>query len=133
KRALTELTNGLPYWNSARISRLRDGRPVIVADQISLPRENGGRNYLWFGDPEGTQWSDPIETPLEGIVPDKLCELPSGRWLLSGHTKEGQWLRYSDNEGRDWSEPVLVASSPDLKLCEASILPLSDGTLVAFL
>lgn len=133
KRPFTELTSGLPYWNCARITRLRDGRLVIVADQISKEKENGGRNFLWIGDSEGTRWTGPIETPLEGIVPDKLCELSSGRWLLSAHTKKGQWLQYSDNQGESWSEPVLVASHPDLRLCEVSILPLKDGTLVAFL
>jgi sialidase-1 len=139
KRPLTELTNGLPYWNCARISRLRDGRLVIVADRITEKRESGSRNYMWFSDDEGTNWTGPIETPVEGIVPDKLCELPSGRWLLSAHFRNPttgkleQWLRYSDNEGRDWSDPVLVAASADLNLCEASILPLEDGTLVAFM
>ncbi|MDF2648477.1 MAG: hypothetical protein K0Q73_4282 [Paenibacillus sp.] len=133
KRPFTELTNGRPYWNCARISRLRDGRLIIVADQITKEREGGGRNYLWIGDAEGMCWTGPIETPLEGIVPDKLCELPSGRWLLSAHSSDGQWLRYSDNQGKDWSEPVLVAAQEGLKLCEVSILPLEDGTLVAFL
>ncbi|MBD2871854.1 sialidase family protein [Paenibacillus arenilitoris] len=132
KRPLTAVTNGRPYWNCARITRLRDGRLVIVADQITKEKEGGGRNYLWIGDAEGERWSEPIETPLEGIVPDKLCELPSGRWLLSAHMN-GQWLRYSDNQGQDWSEPVLVARQEGLKLCEGSILPLDDGTLVAFL
>lgn len=133
KRPLTEITNGLPYWNCARISRLQDGRLVIVADQINKAKESGARNFLWFADGEGIEWSAPVPTPLEGIVPDKLCELPSGRWLLSAHNREGQWLRYSDNLGEEWSEPVLVAEQPGLKLCEVSILPLKDGTLVAFL
>lgn len=133
KRPLTELTSGLPYWNCARISKLSDGRLAIVADRISEPKENGGRSFLWFADAEGTSWTGPVETPLEGIVPDKLTELASGRWLLSAHTRSGQWLRYSDDRGASWSEPVLVASHPELKLCEVSILPLDDGTLVAFL
>lgn len=133
KRALTETTSGRPYWNCARISRLSGGRLAIVADRISGAKETNARNYLWFADEEGTEWSGPLETPLGGIVPDKLCELPNGRWLLSAHDRNGQWLRYSDNEGKDWSEPVLVASQEGLKLCEVSILPLQDGTLVAFL
>lgn len=132
KRPLTELTNGDPHWNCARISRLREGRLVIVADQVAKAYTEGGINYMWIGDAEGTHWSEPIATPLTGIVPDQLIELPSGRWLLSAHYN-GQWLRYSDNQGIDWSEPVLIADDPGLKLCEVSILPLDDGTLVAFL
>lgn len=139
KRAFTEQTNGFPYWNCARISRLRDGRLVIVADHITEKKEQGGKNYIWIGDAEGTAWSDPVETPVEGIVPDQLCELASGRWLLTAHSRNPstgdaeQRLWYSDNQGDGWTGPILVASQPGLKLCEASILPLEDGTLVAFL
>lgn len=139
KQPFTSWTNGLPYWNCARISRLRDDRLVIVADLISAKKENGGRNYVWIGDAEGNNWSEPMETPVTGIVPDKLCELATGRWLLSAHERNPdsgvseQRLWYSDNQGTDWVGPITVASHPDLKLCEGSILPLPDGTLVAFL
>jgi sialidase-1 len=139
KIPLTEGTNGRPYWNCARISRLPGGRLVIAADQIFGERETNGRVYLWIGDGEGACWEGPIETPAEGIVPDKLCELPGGRWLLSAHQKSPvhgcleQRLWYSDDHGESWAGPVTVASQAGLNLCEASILPLPDGKLAAFL
>ncbi|MFC5466278.1 sialidase family protein [Lederbergia graminis] len=139
KRAFTDITNGLPYWNCARISRLRDGRLVIAADLITEKKEAAARNYIWIGDKEGTSWSEPILTPVEGIVPDKLCELESGRWLLSAHQRNPvsgypeQRLWYTDNQGDNWTGPIIVASQPGLKLCEVSILPLDDGTLVAYM
>ncbi|MGG1513827.1 sialidase family protein [Paenibacillus oryzisoli] len=139
KISLTEGTKGRPSWNCPRISRLKDNRLVIAVDKIYGERESKGITYLWFGDPEGTAWEGPIETPVAGIVPDKLCELPDGRWLLSAHDRSPvhqcgeQRLWYSDNQGQTWTGPVTVASQAGLNLCETSIVPLPDGTLVAFL
>lgn len=139
KIPLSEGTNGFPYWNCARISKLKDERLVIVCDKIYGKGESGGRNYLWFADAEGKSWEGPIGTPVTGIVPDKLCELPSGRWILSVHDKSDkhgyleQRLWYSDDKGQSWVGPITVASREGLNLCEVSILPLPDGTLVAFM
>lgn len=139
KIPFTELTNGLPYWNCARIKRLKDNRLVIVSDKILAKGESKAINYLWFADSEGEKWEGPFETPVTGIVPDKICELSSGRWLLSTHEKSEehgyleQKVWYTDNKGRDWVGPITVASQKGLNLCETSILPLPDGTLVAFL
>lgn len=139
KIPLTDGTNGIPYWNCARISKLQDNRLVIVCDKIFGKGESGGKNYLWFGDSEGDSWTGPIETPITGIVPDKLCELSSGRWLLSAHDKSPihghleQRLWYSDDKGQSWIGPIMIASQDGLNLCEVSILPLPDNILVAFM
>lgn len=139
KVPLSEATHGLPYWNCARISHLSDGRLAIVGDKINSTGESNAINYLWFADGEGLHWEGPFPTPMTGIVPDKLLELPGGRWILSSHDKSPvtgfleQSLRYSDNQGKTWSAPVTVASQAGLNLCEGSILPLPDGTLVCFM
>jgi sialidase-1 len=110
-----------------------------VCDKVHGEGESGGKIYLWFGDTQGEKWEGPIETPVTGIVPDKLCELPSGRWILAAHDKSErhgyleQRMWYSDDKGKSWIGPVTVASREGLNLCEASILPLPDGTLVAFM
>ncbi|RAV05469.1 sialidase family protein [Paenibacillus sp. YN15] len=137
KRPLTAGTDGYPYWNCARISKLGDGRLVIAVDRRLASRE--GEVVLWLGDSEGEVWEGPVETPVSGIVPDKLCELPSGRWLLSahwyspGHGYLEQRLWYSDNSGATWKGPVTVASEPGLNLCEISLLPLPDGVIAAIM
>lgn len=143
KRALTEGTKGLPYYyNCARITALRDGRLCIVADRC--PHHAAGEavtaersvNLLYFSSDEGRTWTDPVETPLAGIVPDKLLELPDGRWILSAHHPEDgylvQFLRWSDDKGATWSPRITVAKRKGLNLCEVSILPVR-GKLVAFL
>jgi len=138
KRPLTAGTDGMPYWNCARITQLRDGRLVILADLVNKIHESRGENFLFFSSDEGATWSDPVETPGRGIVPDKLLELASGRWILSCHDKDpengflAQRLWYSDDHGTTWSDPVMVAAKEGLHLCEVSILEIGES-LVAFL
>lgn len=138
KRPVTEATNGLPYWNCARVQTLSDGRLLVVVDKITEQREAGAITYLIFSEDDGLTWSDPIPTPATGIVPDRLLELESGRWIISTHQRNpetgnlAQHLWYSDDGGATWSERVTVADQAGLNLCEVSILPV-EGRLVAFM
>ena len=142
KRPLTEKTEGYPIYNCARISELRDGRLVVVVDKLHAPEKSsdpeGCINLLYFSDDDGATWSEPVETAARGIVPDKLLELDSGRWLLAAHYRppEGggltQRVWYSDDKGETWSDPVILAKREGLNLCEVSILPVRDK-LVGFM
>ena len=95
--------------------------------------------HLWFGDGEGNEWGEEINLGFKAIVPDKLTELESGRWILGGQFKSAetkkieQFLWYSDDKGKTWSDRVTVATDPALNLCETSIIEIADNTLVAFL
>ena len=140
KRPLTEVTTAEDYYNNARISLLPDGRLAIICD-----REYGKEKpetklevYVWFSSDEGKTWSEPILTPAVGIVPDKYRVLKSGRHIISCHTFGGggmleQYLWYSDDGGKTWSDRVTVAADPALKLCEGSILETPSGALVCYL
>jgi sialidase-1 len=48
-------------------------------------------NWLWCSHDHGDNWSEPVPTPVVGIVPDQLLELQHGehwgRWLLTAHTR----------------------------------------------
>ncbi len=142
KRPLTEGTQDLPYYyNCARITALRDGRLAIVVDRAPHGEEEmtaeRSVNLIFFSSDEGLTWTPPLETPLKGIVPDKLLELPSGRWLLAAHHPEDgfltQFLRYSDDQGKTWSPRITVGKQQGLNLCEVSILPVGQHHLVAFM
>lgn len=142
KRQLTDPTHGLPYWNCARITALRDGRLAIVADLIHGD-ERGDEAllevYLWTSADSGVHWDGPRLLPARGIVPDRLLELPTGRWLCSAHMADPDtgylmqrvWL--SDDQSAAWRGPYIVARQHGLHLCEASLVPLPDGTLVALM
>ena len=112
--------------------------PLVVVDKITEQREAGAITYLIFSEDDGLTWSDPIPTPATGIVPDRLLELESGRWIISTHQRNpetgnlAQHLWYSDDGGATWSERVTVADQAGLNLCEVSILPV-EGRLVAFM
>lgn len=59
----------------------------MVCDLVDKDENSEATVHMWFGDAEGLEWSNPIETPAKGIVPDKLKELKNGRWLLAAHFK----------------------------------------------
>ena len=142
KRALTEsFGSKSDFWNCPRISRLRDGRMVVVIDRLMAPEGSAKPeqclNYMLVSDDDGATWSELVLTPALGIVPDKLLELETGRWILGAHYNDKafgylvQRLWYSDDQGKTWSEPVIVGKQEGLNLCEVSILPVDDK-LVAF-
>ncbi len=143
KRPLTEATSGMPYYNCARVTQLRDGRLAVLVDQVfsrdSQASREESRNWLYFSADEGVTWQAPVETPARGIVPDRLLELPNGRWIVAAHYRDVdlgylvQRLWFSDDQGQNWHGPVIVGRQAGLNLCEVSILPVEGDTLVAFM
>ncbi len=152
-RPLTELLDDDPdgwFWNCPRISTLRDGRLAAVVDRIrghGRDHSDGGEqtNWLYLSDDEGRTWSDPLPTPVRGIVPDQLIELrrgpKAGRWLIGAHSKEhcgpgmkcAQRVWWSDDRGASWQGPSVAAQSAEYWFCEGSVLELPGGELVCFL
>ena len=126
------------FFNCARVGTLSGNRSYVICDKISGDESSKAEIYVWLSYDEGKKWNEPIRVPLCGIVPDKITELDSGRLLVSAHFKSAtsgklvQYLVYSDDGMKTWSDPVVVASDPRYNLCEVSVLPCGD-TLVAFL
>lgn len=127
------------YFNCPRISKLGDGSLTIICDKISGGENSFSEIYIWFGDPEGESWSKPLILPLCAIVPDKLLRLKNGRLIIAAHFKNPesekleQYMWYSDDDGKTWSERIIIGKDPEYNLCEASVLECTDGTLVAFM
>ncbi|MDD6214710.1 MAG: sialidase family protein, partial [Firmicutes bacterium] len=139
KRYLNEPFKDNSFYNNPRLTRLHDDSIVILCDRVFEHEDKAARVYMWKGDEEGNVFSEPIETPAEGIVPDKLLELECGRWIISAHFKNNetkkseQYLWYSDDKGKSWSNKIVVGADKRYNLCEASILPIENKTLVAFM
>lgn len=123
-------------WNCPRISKLKNGKIIIVVDKVEFDDESNGKNYYWIGDDMGNKFEGPYLLPATGIVPDKLIETTNGRWIVSTHNKDKyvfQKLWYSDDKGKTWSEEVIVAKKDGLNLCEGSILEVEENVLICFL
>ena len=139
KKFLTEKGKKDNFFICARISKLNDGTLAIICDRVLGGENDNAEIYVWFGDKEGNSWSEPIRYPFCGIVPDKLLQLKNGRLIIAAHFKNKssdkleQYLWYSDDNGKSWSDRVTVAAHPDYNLCEVSILECENNTLVAFL
>lgn len=143
KRPLSEATDGLPwYYNCPRIFHLSCGELGVIVDRVPAAGEGGSCeqasvNVLFRSSDNGKTWSAPEILPLRGIVPDKICILPNGRYLASAHYRYqgnlSQFLRYSDDNGKTWSDEILVAHDPRYQLCEVSLVSLGGGTVAALM
>lgn len=143
KKPLTEKGKKNDFFNCPRISKLNNGSLAIICDKVKgtlgNQREQTAEQYIWYGDSEGGSWSEAQILPFCGIVPNKLMQLKCGRLLVCAHflnfetDKLEQYLWYSDDNGKTWSERVTVASHPEYNLCEVSILECENNTLVGFL
>ncbi|NQU31929.1 MAG: exo-alpha-sialidase [Bacteroidetes bacterium] len=135
KHPLTESTENRPYYyNTPRIQKMKNGRLIVTVDRVygEHGTHSEARIVLYTSDDDGVVWDNGYETPASGIVPDKICELNNGRWLLSCHHKDSdsqklvQRLWYSDNEGIDWTGPIIVAKNQELNMCEATLLTVKN-------
>lgn len=136
-------------WNCPRLVRLRNGRLLALCDVLPVPPNEfsdltNARIVFWWSDDDGNTWSAPVETPIFGIMPDKLVELPSGAWLVATHVRmtgdQYDWAgklvqigHRSEDAGQTWQGPTTIGKDERYNLCEGSILPLDDGKLVCYM
>lgn len=117
---------------------------MIVCDNYPAPPgERFGSEppivHMWVSSDDACSFDGPVTTAAEGIVPDRLCELDNGTWLLAAHRgfpphwRLVQRLWISTDEGKTWEGPVVVGDAEGLNLCEASIVQLDSGELVAYM
>ncbi|MGH3449592.1 MAG: sialidase family protein, partial [Haloechinothrix sp.] len=126
-------------WVTPRISRLRDGRLVIVCDKDDFSHAHESQPpgiYAWWSSDDGESWSEPANTGVPGIEPDQVVELPDGTLLLATHFlvaatgKLGQFVARSHDGGQTWEPVVKIASDDVHNYCEGAIIPLPSGQLV---
>lgn len=139
KRYLCEKSDGKIFYNCPRISKLKDGSLAIICDKIYGDENVKAEINLWFSDKSGREWTQYDLPDFCGIVPDRFLELESGRFIIAAQFKsretgkQEEFLWYSDDRGKTWSDRVTVAKDPGLNVCEISIVELEGGLLVGFL
>jgi len=131
-----------PHWVTPRISRLSTGRLAITCDLDDFEHAHEFQApgiFLWWSDDLGKTWSDPVNTGVPGIEPDRIIELPDGRLSMGSHMaiastqKLTEFISRSADGGRSWGPPVKVAGDSVHLYCEGAYLVLADGTLVCVL
>ncbi len=124
-------------WNCPRISQVMGDRFVLACDLTKWPEsERTTREfevYLWWSN-DGQNWQGPEPTGVQGIVPDKVRDLPDGTLALGTHdlspyTGNLRQLLWTSSDGKNWCQPTIVAADPDLNLCEGSLLN-HEGSLL---
>ena len=139
KRRLTPQTSIRDgAYNCARISRLPDGEMIILCDFVREDENRAAEQHIFRSRDGGESWSGPEPLSLTGIVPDKYRVLCGGRHAFAIHFKNPatgrleQFFCYSDDGGKTWTK-TLLAADPALDLCEASVVEVKPGVLVAFM
>jgi len=122
-----------------RLTVLEDGEVLLITDSSDV----GGAVYR--SSDEGRTWSKPTRTGLGHGIPDRPLRIGPTSLLTTGHRHDGrkrtllgqatseQFLYRSDDLGRSWNKWGVLAFSPYLVLCEASMFKMPDGSLRVFL
>ncbi|MDO8685425.1 MAG: sialidase family protein [Clostridiales bacterium] len=111
---------------------------------MMLFRGGKGSHQICYSEDGGESWSKPQSTTLiAACSPLTLTTLPDGRlFIVYNHGepshKEAYYPRNpicyatSTNEGKTWSEPVLIEDIPYRQLIYPSIIPLKSAILVTY-
>jgi hypothetical protein len=119
------------------LSRLRDGRIALVG--VHQGREGRATGFeIRFSRDGGSTWDKPVVVEGKGTVPwgnriiesdDRLLVTTRAPWQEGG-TRKVVMQSESEDGGRTWLGPRIVAEDPVLKLTEPSTTRLSDGRLM---
>jgi hypothetical protein len=127
----------VPQSHCPRLARLAGGELLILDD--------AGPFLLRSGD-EGRTWQATRPTGLSHGIMDRPIELDGGDLLTTGHLHRGtaphpairqanteQMVYRSEDCGRTWTPITVIARPRNLVLCEASMVLLPDGRLLALM
>ncbi len=129
---------GEERWVTPRLSRLRDGRLLIVCDHddyAHVHEDQDSGTWLWESGDEGQSWSKPRLTGIPGIEPDRIVELPDGTLLCAAHMtfratrKLGMFVMRSIDGGKTWKDLSVIASDAVHHHCEGAIVLLKGGEI----
>jgi len=139
-------------WNCPRIQRMQDGRLLASCNVFPCPpveRTDLCNSHIvfWWSEDDGETWSEPQHTPVFGIMPDRVVELPSGAWLLATQVymkddayaprRDGGMLAQiahrSEDQGQTWEGPFFIGKDMRYHLCEGTTMLLPDGELVCYM
>jgi hypothetical protein len=111
-----------------------DGTLVLAywANRRHRPGARTGAGFVYSRD-DGRSWSKPVVAPAgapwSGFSPfGRMLTLPGGRMALPLYLRNRTWLVRSDDQGRTWGDPTLVAE--DMNETAYAVLPSGEWVLV---
>lgn len=148
-------------WVAPQLSKLRDGRLVLVADfgnrntgqdwaMLSAWQKppRGMSNHLFWSDDNGKTWSKPQRIDEWGGEPGYIIELSNGTLAFTrteSSTTDEIWnppmpwgnnyypnaIVFSDDGGKTWDRKAMLADDPLQGDCEVGLVELSPNNLMA--
>ena len=148
-------------WIAPQLSRLRDGRLVIICDRghrtsgDDWPRlafwqrpPRGMANFLFWSDDHGGTWGEPVQCDDVGGEPGYIVDLLDGTLVYTrtepvetdvfesppppGHNiYHRNTAVFSDDRGRTWNRTATVSDDPFHGDSEVGIVELEPGHLLA--
>ena len=125
---------------SPRISKLSDGRLVIICDLDDdghFHEDQPPGNQLWWSGDEGETWEGPIDSGIMGFEPDRIIELPDGRLAVCAHMmlrdsqEFAEIMTVSEDGGKSWGNWSIVAHDGYHRFCEGAFVLLDEGKTLA--
>lgn len=135
-------------WSEPRILRAENGHcprfSRLSSGQMTLSDDAG--SLLFWSANQGRDWCSQHMAGVSHGLLDRILELDADTLLLTGHAARGgvalpatrqplieQMVYRSTNRGQTWAPWTVLARDPNLMLCEASMVRLPDGTILALM
>jgi len=124
-----------------RLSRLNDGRMVVIVDHDDdghFHEDQPPGNWLYWSGDNGDSWTPAQrDCGIGGFEPDRVIDLPDSTLGVTSHLMRGesqefaQVLWTSADGGRTWSERSTIAHNGYHRFCEGALVILDGGARLA--
>lgn len=138
--ATADLRKGDERLVTPRLSRLNDGRLVVVIDHDDFGHFHEDQPpgiWAFWSKNNGETWSGPQLLEIAGFEPDRMMDLPDGRLAICSQVMRGESQEMaeicscSDDGGKTWHEVATIAHDGYHRFCEGALVVLDGGAELA--